>query len=123
MKSHKDLDLWKKSIDLVTSIYRITKEYPKDETYGLINQIRRSAVSIPSNISEGAARKSTKEFVRFLYIALGSVAELETQLIISGRLAYISEDELNNQNTALIDIRNMNIGLIRHLEDKIAHET
>ena len=72
MKTHKDLEVWKNSIELVTEIYRITETFPKSELYGLVNQIRRSAVSIPSNISEGAARNHQKEFIQFLYIAQGS---------------------------------------------------
>ena len=86
VRTHRDLDVWKKSIDLVTLIYKYTAEYPKDEVYGLTSQIRRCAVSIPSNIAEGSARTTRKDFSHFLAIALGSVAELETQLIISRKL-------------------------------------
>ena len=76
MKDHKKLDIWKMSVDLVPEVYEITKKFPKEELYGLTNQVRRSAVSIPSNISEGAARNTEKEFIQFLYIALGSASEL-----------------------------------------------
>ena len=86
IKTHKDLDVWKKSIDFVTKIYKTTNSYPKSELYGLVSQIRRAAVSIPSNITEGAVRKSKVEFRQFLYIALSSAAEIETQLIISKNL-------------------------------------
>ena len=86
MKTHRDLDVWKKSVSLVTSIYEITKSFPKEEIYGLTNQIRRAAVSVPSNIAEGSARQGNKEFIQFLYIALGSLTELETQLIIARNL-------------------------------------
>jgi four helix bundle protein len=79
MKTHKDLEVWKNSIKLVTTIYTVTKSYPKEELFGLTNQMRRSAVSIPSNIAEGAARNSKKEFIQFLHIARGNLAELETQ--------------------------------------------
>jgi len=82
MRTHRDLDVWKNSIELVTMIYQCTNSFPKSEMYGLTNQIRRSAVSIPSNISEGAARNTSKDFSHFLAITLGSIAELETQLII-----------------------------------------
>ena len=92
MKSHKELNVWKGSIDLVTQLYKITKQFPKEELYGLTNQIRRSAVSIPSNISEGAARNQTKEYIRFLNIAQGSLSELETQLIIAKNLGYIDSE-------------------------------
>jgi four helix bundle protein len=88
MATHKDLDVWKESIDLVVDVYRITKSFPKEEVYGLSAQIRKSAISIPSNIAEGAARRSDKENMQFLYIALGSLSELETQLIIAQRLEY-----------------------------------
>jgi four helix bundle protein len=86
MKNHKDLDVWVKSMDLVTDIYRATKTFPKDEMYGLTNQIRRAVISIPCNIAEGASRNSKKEFIQFLYVSLGSASELETQLLISERL-------------------------------------
>ena len=83
MNSYQDLEVWKKSIDFVEQIYRLVKQLPKEETYALSDQMRRAAVSIPSNIAEGANRKTTKEYIQFLYIALGSAAELETQLIIA----------------------------------------
>ncbi len=93
MKTHRDLDAWKNAIALVTYVYKITKGFPSDEKYGLISQIRRSAVSIPSNIAEGAGRNHNKEFIQFLYIALGSASEIETQILISYNLKYISEDD------------------------------
>ena len=93
MKSHKDLEVWKNSINLVTEIYRLTSSFPKDEIYSLVSQIRRSSVSISSNIAEGAARKSKKEFIQFLYIVRGSLSELETQLIISQNLNYIIKED------------------------------
>ena len=87
-------------MDLVSSIYKITESFPNKEVYGLTNQIRRAAVSIPSNIAEGAARNSKKEFMQFLYIALGLLSELETQIIIASRLEY-----LNNLDTLLEDLK------------------
>ncbi len=114
-KNHKDLDVWKKSIEFVKSIYEITKSFPKDEMYGLTNQIRRSAVSIPSNIAEGAARKGKNEFKQFLYIALGSLSELETQLIISREIDYLVEKQFEILNSELITIRKMLLGLIKYL--------
>ena len=110
-RTHRDLDVWKKSIDLVTSIYKFTADYPKDEMYGLTSQIRRCAVSIPSNISEGSARTTKKDFSHFLAIALGSVAELETQLIISKNLNYLPDSVLNELMSELISIRRMTLGL------------
>ena len=112
MKTHKDLDVWKESINLVEYIYRITSSYPKNETYGLISQMRRASISIPSNIAEGAGRKSSKEFARFISIAQGSLSELETQLIISVRLNYI-QDYNENQIEVLQKLMN---GLIRYLK-------
>jgi four helix bundle protein len=93
IKNHKDLIAWQKGIELVTDIYQLTNSFPKEEFYGLTNQMRRAAVSIPSNIAEGAARNSRKEYVQFLHISLGSLAELETQLIISSNLKFSSEVE------------------------------
>lgn len=92
MALHKNLTVWKKRIELVKLIYLNTKSYPKEELFGLVSQIRRSVVSIPSNIAEGYGRGSKKECEHFLYIALGSASELETQLIISNELEYLSED-------------------------------
>lgn len=100
IRNHKDLEVWKKSMDLVSNIYKITDSFPNKELYGLTNQIRRAAVSVPSNIAEGAARSSKKEFIQFLYIALGSLSELETQIIIANRLEY-----LNNLDTLLEDLK------------------
>ena len=95
IKSFRDLDVWKKSIELVKEIYRITEEMPNTEKYGLISQMRRAVVSIPSNIAEGFRRKSPREFRQFLSIALGSLAELETQLVIAKELNYLrSENEI-----------------------------
>ena len=91
MKTHRDLDVWKVSFELVVDLYKGTSNFPKTEQFGLTQQIRRSAVSVPSNISEGYARESIKERIRFLYIALGSNAELETQLKLSNRLGYLED--------------------------------
>ena len=116
-KSHHDLDLWKKSIDLVTEIYDATKLLPNDEKFSLTNQLRRAAISVPSNIAEGAARHSDKEFLRFLYISLGSIAELETQIIISNNLKLIA-----SSGTVLIElneIKMMTLGLIKYVKSKI----
>lgn len=111
MKTHRDLKVWQNSIDLVTEIYKLTKAFPSSETFGLTSQIQRSAVSVPSNIAEGAARNSNKEFSRFLSIALGSLAELETQLIISKNIKYLSKDQFDSILTSLIEIRKMLSGL------------
>jgi four helix bundle protein len=93
MKAHHRLKVWQKAIDLVTAVYEVTEHFPKEEIYGLINQMRRAAVSIASNIAEGAARGSNAEFKKFLSIAQGSLSELETQVIIAGRLDFPVETE------------------------------
>ena len=116
MKTHKDLDVWKKSIVLVTSIYELIKAFPNDELFGLINQIRRCAVSVPSNIAEGAARDSSKEFAWYLSISLGSLAELEKQLIISQNLKYATDAEIERIIDELIVIRKMTVGLKKSLK-------
>ena len=116
MKSHKDLDVWKKSMDLVAEIYRMTRQFPVEEQYGLTSQLRRSAISIPSNIAEGAGRSSDKEFKQFLSIALGSAAEVETQLILAEKLEIChSTSELQSQ---LANIRKMLAGLSSYLSKK-----
>jgi four helix bundle protein len=88
VKSYRDLEVWSLGLDLVETIYRCTSEFPKNEIYGLAAQMRRAAVSIPSNIAEGQARSSSKEFLHFLSFSLGSLAELETQLGLTARLGY-----------------------------------
>lgn len=113
---HKDLDVWKKSMESVIEIYRITGSFPKTEIYGLTNQLRRAAVSIPSNIAEGAARNSDKEFIHFLYIALGSLSETETQIIIASSLGYLKKNQSIMDN--LLTIRKMLLGLIKYLKNK-----
>jgi four helix bundle protein len=116
MKTHRDLRVWNNSIDLVTKIYKITNDFPKEELFGLTSQIRRSAVSIPSNIAEGAARTSKKEFLNFLSIALGSSSELETQLIISKNLKYIGIEDYQVFINDLIEIQKMIHGLMKNLK-------
>jgi four helix bundle protein len=115
INSHKDLDLWKKSIVLVKNVYNVTKEFPKDEKFGIIMQMRRSAISVPSNIAEGSGRDSKKEFRHFLSIAQGSLAELETQLIISRELEYISN--IDSFEMEIKSIRLMIKGLSNKLMD------
>lgn len=117
MKSHKDSDVWKRSVQLVTTVYEITKSFPKDEVYGITNQIRRSSVSIPSNISEGAGRHHNKEFKQFLYVALGSLSELETQIIISENLDFLLDADSTRIQNELNEIRKMILGLIRYIEN------
>lgn len=116
LKTHKDLDVWNKAMDFAEQLYILTRNFPKEEQFGLTSQIRRSAVSIPSNIAEGAARNSEKEFLQFLYISLGSLAEVETQLLLAKRLKLFTED---SHFDSLDAIRKMLIGLIKFLRRKI----
>lgn len=115
MKTHKDLDVWKEAMSLAKQIYKLTADFPKEETYGLVSQIRRAAVSISSNIAEGAARNSNKEFIQFLYVSLGSLAELETQLLLSRELGFLKDKEIDG---SIMRIRKMLLGLIKHLRGK-----
>ena len=117
MKTHKDLDVWKLSRELVSDVYKASADFPKSELYGLTNQIRRSTVSIPSNIAEGSARQGNKEFIHFLYVALVSLAELETQLFLAIDLNYLKEDEKLFKK--LERIRMMLLGLIRSIKQKM----
>ena len=118
MKTHKDLDVWKKSISFVIEIYRISRKFPKDEIYGITSQIRRASVSIPSNIAEGAGRAYDKEFKQFLNIALGSIAEVDTQLLISNKLDYITIEEYKKLENDLTEIRKMTLGLRKYVNEK-----
>ncbi len=120
LKTHKDLDAWKKAINLVEDVYKVTKKFPRDELYGLVNQLRRAAVSVPSNIAEGAGRGSQREFIQFLHIALGSVSEVETQLIIAKRLGYL--DNLDSIEEQIQTVRKLILGLIRYLRREDRNE-
>ena len=114
MKTHRDLIVYQRSLLYVKSIYHFTNSFPVEERYGLTNQIRRAVVSVPSNIAEGAARQSKKEFIHFLYIALGSLAEVETQVELAKILEYASHvDQLIDEN---IQIRRMLLKLIANLK-------
>lgn len=115
--THKTLEAWKSSMKLTVEIYNITQNFPKEELYGLVNQIRRSAVSIPSNIAEGCARQTAKETIQFLHISLGSIAELETQLLISQELNYIKDTKeiINKLNFT----KGLIIGLTKFFKTKV----
>jgi four helix bundle protein len=111
IKTHKDLDAWKESKVLAEENYRVTKVFPSDEKFGLVIQLRRAAVSIPSNIAEGSTRNSSKEFIQFLYISLASSSEVETQLLISDKLGYIAQGSIVMDQ--LSKVRKLLIGLIK----------
>ena len=112
--NYTDLDVWKYSRELVKLVYLLTKSYPKEELYGLTNQIRRCVVSVPSNIAEGIGRQSNKETIHFLYIAKGSLQEVETQLYLSFDLEYISEKELKSILEKVISSKKLLNGFINY---------
>lgn len=111
-----DLEVWKRSMDFVEAVYRQSAGYPKEELYGLTSQIRRAAVSVPSNIAEGAARQGNKEFIQFLYISLGSLSEVETQTMLAKRLGFTNDTESLLHD--ITRIKKMLNGLITHLKGK-----
>lgn len=117
--THKDLEVWRKAIAFVTDLYHKTSSFPKEELYGLVSQLRRSAVSIPSNIAEGAARQSNKEYIQFLYVALGSLMELDTQLIIAKNLNFLSNESLNDLQSKTNEIGKMLNGFIQYRKSKL----
>jgi four helix bundle protein len=108
MHNIKELKIWNKAIDLTVDVYKATEKFPKEETYGLTSQIRRAAVSIPSNISEGAGRNSNNEFRHFLSIANGSSYELQTQIVISNKLALLTEETTQVLLNQIDEIQKMN---------------
>jgi four helix bundle protein len=118
LKNYKDLKVWQKSYELCLEIYRITAKFPKEEIYGLTSQIRRSAVSILSNIAEGYGRKTTADYIRMLYISYGSVCELETQILLAGDLDLIEKGELGTLKEDIAEIERMLKALIKSLENK-----
>jgi len=115
IKSFRDLNIWHKGIDLVKNVYKESQNFPREEIYGLTNQLRRAAISIPSNIAEGHIRQHRTEFRQFLSVALGSLAELETQVVISKELNYISDETLRNLIEQVHSLGRMIRGLIKKL--------
>jgi len=115
VRSYRDLIAWQKSIDLVTEIYRCTQTFPRTETYGLISQLRRAAVSVPSNIAEGHARLTTGEFRQFLGHALGSLTEIETQIIIAERLGFLTPSKSADLSARTAEVGKVLNGLLRSL--------
>ncbi len=115
VNNFRDLNIWKVAIELVKNVYTISKSFPKDELYGLTSQMRRSAVSIPSNVAEGFRRQHNKEFKQFLFIGLGSCAELETQIVIAKELGYINKEQEDEVLEKLDHICRMTSNLIKTL--------
>ena len=114
-KPHKKLEVWKKSMEMVLEVYQITKGFPGEEKYGLIAQIRRAAVSVPSNIAEGAARNTKREFINYLHTAQGSLSELDTQLELSLGVGYLASESLKPIQDLIQSIDKMLTGLIKSL--------
>lgn len=115
---HKNLDVWKESVDLAIFVYKLTDSFPKTEQYGLISQMRRAAISVSSNIAEGAARSSSKEFIHFLNIVNGSLSELDTQVEIAFRIGYLSGKDINDLQVRIESITVKLSGLISHLRKR-----
>ena len=121
MRSHHRLDAWREAMELVRCIYSLTATFPKEEIYGLASQMKRSAISVPSNIAEGAARNSGREFIQFLYIARGSLSELETQILIARNLGYLSDaSQVMKQIEKVFALLG---GLINNVRRKLNHGT
>ena len=120
MQSHKDLKVWQYSIDLAEDIYTITRNYPKDELYAMVSQMRRAVTSISLNIAEGYGRGSSNETIHFLYIASGSASELDTQIILSERFAYIDKETADRLSNQITVIRKMISSLITSIKMKMA---
>ena len=115
VRNYSDLVAWQKSMDLVVQIYKVTACFPKEETYSLTSQLRRAAVSVPSNIAEGQGRRSNRDFCRFLSISHGSLRELETQLMIAERLSYINAETNSRILDSAAEVGRLINGLIRKL--------
>ncbi|MCL4559324.1 MAG: four helix bundle protein [Chloroflexi bacterium] len=115
IKNYCDLIVWQKSISLMKSVYSLMSKFPRQEDFGLTSQVRRAAISIPSNIAEGQARRHRSEFVQFLHIALGSLSEMDTQIVIAGELGYLNEKDIVETDNLILEIRTMLFSLIRNL--------
>ncbi|HLB73816.1 MAG TPA: four helix bundle protein [Sedimentisphaerales bacterium] len=122
VKDYKDLNVWQKGIEIVDKIYSMAAKFPKEEVYGLVVQMRKAAVSIPSNIAEGFVRRHSKEYKQFLYISLGSCAELDTQVIISHRRGYITKKELEELTEDINHETRMLVSLINKIQQVTGHE-
>ena len=120
LRNYKDLKVWQKSYNLCLLIYKVTSDFPRQEQYNLVSQIRRTAVSLPSNIAEGYGRKTTVEYIRYLYIAYGSHCELETQVSLSGDLELIKPDILDKIQQDIAEVERMLKSLINSLEKKLS---
>ncbi|MCO5234248.1 MAG: four helix bundle protein [Chitinophagales bacterium] len=119
MRPHYKLEVWQRSFSLVKELYNLTSCFPTDEKFGLIAQIRRAGVSVPTNISEGSARNSSKEFIQFLYIALGSITEVETLLLLSVELNFSNKNDVDKLLLEIEIITKLLLGLIKSIKNKL----
>ena len=115
VQSYKELLAWQKAMDLVVEVYQATANFPRDERFGLTNQLRRASVSVPSNIAEGQGRGPTQDFVRFLCIARGSVQEVDTQLTLATRLGFLTQTEYDRVASLIVEVAKLINGLIRSI--------
>jgi four helix bundle protein len=120
LKNYRELIVWQKSYQLCIEIYRITKDFPREEKFGLTSQIRRAVVSVPSNIAEGYGRKTTPEYIHALYVAYGSNCELETQILLSRDLGYIEVEDMRRLQENIGEVERMLKALIKSLEKKLS---
>jgi len=118
LKNFKELKVWQKSYKLCLKVYKITKKFPKIEVYSFTSQMRRAALSIPCNIAEGYGRKTTPDYLRFLYMSYGSICELETQILLSGDLEYIDTESLSELQSDIGEVERMLKALIKSIERK-----
>jgi four helix bundle protein len=118
-KNYRDLIVWQEGIKIAKSVYLLTTKFPKQETYALADQIRRAAVSVPSNIAEGQARKSPGDFKRFLHIALGSLAEVDTPLVLAQEFGYLSKDDVDQMDVQIQELRKKVYALMNSLPSTI----
>jgi four helix bundle protein len=123
VKSYKELIAWQRAVDLVVAVYEATKAFPREELYGLTSQISRCAVSVPSNLAEGQGRGTTVDFLRFTYIAMGSLQELETQLAIATRLSYLKQELLDRLLAASDEVGRLTRGLQKSLDSLLNADT
>lgn len=118
VQNHRDLKVWQISVDLVETVYRLSRTWPNHELYGLVSQARRASVSVPANIAEGAGRRSTGEFIQFVGIARGSLAELETLFVVAGRLGYLEDSVLDHLLSDVAEVGRMLTGLMQSLRNR-----
>ena len=123
MKSYEDLQVWQRAMDLVDCVYRLSAKFPPDERFGLTSQVRRAAVSVSSNIAEGHAPTSTRDFLRFLSMSVGSIAEVRTQLLIAERQGWLDSDEAHRAHESAAEIGRMLRGLMKSLNARISTPT